>query len=194
MIWTDLQLVDQVEGWLIGADANRYAKERRIDPFATSMRDFDDVSVDLQELHAGIPLSVIDSAQRITDLRSAGLVDAERDKLGTLGTNVCEAWQRYNVANDNKFDELGRCLVLVIEAIKNKNPEYENFRNYWRNLRAFINPFQLINWWDKLIVLNYLDFERDGFAPGLIYRESGVNINEIGFDLIELVEGVREHG
>ncbi|RYD70369.1 MAG: DUF3883 domain-containing protein [Verrucomicrobiaceae bacterium] len=118
-------------------------------------------------------------------MRTAGLAAADAEELSPLGQATLAAWEKYGVATADIEDELARHLLLLLEAARLDDPTYAQFFEYWRDLRASFNPILLINNWDALYVLNYLDFRRDGFAPGDRYRTDGVKVADIEFDLDE---------
>lgn len=173
--------------WLEEAADARYVRDRRLDPFATSMRDFDDVSPNLLAIKSGSELAVNDSKQRQTDLRAAGLVSDAGDQLTPLGSATIGAWEKYGVATSQKGDELARNLLLVLEAARLKVAIYKEYSDYWADLRSFFDPAELIDNWDALYALNYLDYERSGFAPGMAYRDDSVSVASIEFDLGDYV-------
>lgn len=183
MDWKGHQDADRLRHWLEQAASGRYANDRRLDPFATSMRDFDDVTPQLVALRAGADIGTSDPRQRTTDLRNAGLVAPDADELSPLGLSTLEAWEKYGVASSSIDDELARHLLLQLEAARLGDHGYAQFFDYWRDLRANFDPIALIDNWDALYVLNYLDYRRDGFAPGDRYRSEGIGVADIEFDL-----------
>lgn len=185
MDWEGIGLGGPTLAWLESTGAGQYIRERRLDPFATSMRDFDDVSEQLSQIRTQKALIHHDSNQRMTDLRAAGLVDGTLLKayLTPLGDAVLNAWEKYSVATDSKGDELARSLLLLTAARTLKIPLYAGFFAYWAELRASFPAPSLIHNWDRLYILNYLDHEIDGYAPGTAYRDMGVSIKDISFDL-----------
>lgn len=172
--------------WLEDAAAGPYARERRLDPFATSMRDFDDVSEDLRHLGNGLEPARNDPGQRIVDLRAAELATRNPAGLSPLGQYTLDGWTRHGVANRERGNELARHVILVAEASRARIPRYELFFDYWSELRERYTPGDLINNWDALYVLNYLDFPRNGYCPGDRYHEGSELIEEIEFDLDEV--------
>lgn len=185
MDWTELGLRDRVIAWLEAAAKARYAQDRRLDPFATSMRDFDDASAHLKAIRGGNPPAMADARQRITDLKGAGLVVAGSEALTDLGAAVLAAWEKYGVDTTAKTDELARLLLMTLEAHRLGDKDFAAFIDYWLDLRAHFDPLELIDNWDSLYQLNYLDFERDGFAPGATYRDEKVPVADIEFDLAD---------
>lgn len=185
MDWTGLGLRNNVVRWLEAAAGGRYAQDRRIDPFATSMRDFDDASAHLKAIRSGVPLSLVDVRQRITDLKNAGLVVAGGGALTELGEAVIQAWERYGVDTAQKADEFPRHLLFVLEARRVGDPVVNAFLQYWSDLRTHFDAFELIDSWDALYSLNYLDVERDGFNPGATYRAEQTAVADIEFDLAD---------
>lgn len=184
MDWTGIGLREEVKDWLEAAKTDRYAYEKRLDPFATSMRDFDDVSNDLRNLRATQPLAVTDPRQRLTDLKNAGLVKSTGE-LSDLGAATLLAWEKYGVATTAKGDELPRLLLLALEARRIGDPDFAQFFDYWSDLRSHFDPLQLIHNWDALYAINYLDYERGGFSPGSVHRDEQTSASEIEFDLLD---------
>lgn len=184
MDWAALGLTDHVLRWLEAASHERYASEARLDPYATSMRDFDDVADDLRTIAAGQMPTRTRARQRVTDLRgSAGLVDASALALSALGAATLGKWDHYKIAGAGWGDELARLLVIVLEASKLNDPRYHEFQARWANLRSHFDPLQLINDWDRLYAINYLDYSRQGFTPGDVLRQEGTRVANIHFDL-----------
>jgi len=149
------------------------------------MRDFDDASAHLKAIRGGNPPAMEDARQRITDLKNAGLVVAGGQSLTDLGLAVLDAWERYGVDSNSKADELGRLLLMTLEARRIDDHDFKSFFDYWLDLRAHFDPLALIENWDALYQINYLDFEREGFSPGAAYRDDGVSVADIEFDLTD---------
>ena len=185
MDWDDVGLEARVFNWLEATSQSRQTKERRLDPFATSMRDLDDVTVNLQSIRAGEPLTHNDKVQRITDLRSTGLVQGTVDTatLTELGNATLDSWLKFGVANDSMTDEFARTLLLVFEGQRLEVETYISFVEYWSELRSSFDAYMLINNWDALFTLNYLDNSIDGFAPGSAFRDEKVPVEAIEYDL-----------
>ena len=190
MDWVDENLT-RVLDWLEQANNSRYVNERHLDPFATSMRDFDDVTQDLQYIRDRLDLERTDVTQRISDLKNARLVE-NATTLSTLGQNTLLGWEQYGVANAEIDDELARHLILLREAYELKVPNYLSFVNYWGELRQRFNHFDLIDNWDALYVLNYLDYQINDYCPGARYNQRVSPIKEIKFDLVNIAKGVDE--
>ena len=193
MEWDEDDLAKTLS-WLEQSNIDRYARERRLDPFATSMRDFDDVSADLRRLRDEVKPNRPDPEQRIVDLRGAALADTVRTALTPLGQYTLAGWERNDVASSAKEDELARHLILLAEAFRADHPLYRSFYEYWSEIRDRYSPFDLIHNWDALYTLNYLDYPRKGYSPGNLFHENSVPIQEIEFDLDELAEDEDERG
>ena len=190
MEWKRHQDADRVISWLEQTAADRYAKDKRLDPFATSMRDFDDVSPNLKDIQSGKTPEVSDIRQRITDLKSAGFVEESETRLSPLGTSTLTAWEKHEVANTEKKDELIRHLLLLLEALKLGNSDYTKFFEYWGELREYFDPMELIDNWDALYILNYLDFPRNNYFPGNCYRKENTPVSDIKFELTNFANDV----
>jgi Domain of unknown function (DUF3883) len=183
--WTGNGLKGSLAKWLEQSADQRYVRDRRLDPFATSMRDFDDVAPNLFAIRDGRKLDINDSRQRLTDLKGAGLVDENGLSLSALGSATIAAWELYNVATDRKGDECARNLLLAIEALRLSDPTYTEYYTYWGELRTHFEPLSLLDSWDTLFAINYLDAQIDGFSPGTVYRHNHVPVTEIEFDLVD---------
>jgi len=183
--WQGIGLTDEIASWLDHTGQTTATKERRLDPFATSMRDFDDVSADLASVAAKTTISHNDVKQRLADLRAAALIETPGDavSLTALGKVVLNEWAKWDIANSEKADELARTLVVYGVAFRLSAPPYEQFFSYWAELRAVFAPEALIDNWDSLFTLNYLDHRLNGFAPGDAYRDEMAPVSEIEYDL-----------
>ena len=192
MDWSATGRGAEIVNWLSEANDGRYAAEVRLDPFATSMRNFDDVTPNLADISNGRALGVNDPPQRTTDLRAARLVDEYGEQLTPLGVSVFDQWQRFGVADADIHNELGRLLVLVLEGRAHREPLYLGFPEYWAELRQRFDPFELIDNWDALYAINYLDFVRLGFRPGDLVSAAGVRPGDLDFDFSDFLDGVGE--
>ena len=185
MEWQGEELTN-VLAWLEKAGRGQYVKERRIDPFATSMRDFDDVTQDLANLEKGHEPDKNDPSQRIVDLKAAKLAAPDQVGLSPLGQNTLVGWRKHGVANRDKADELARHLILVTEANRIEETAYRNYIQYWLELRGRYDPFELMENWDALITLNYLDFTNNGYCPGSRYSKHTESLEDLRFTLGEI--------
>jgi hypothetical protein len=149
------------------------------------MRDYDDVSANLRDVERSIIIQHSDPAQRVTDLRGAALVEgvSAAPKLTQLGKKVLDGWRAYNVANSDKEDELTRTVIVYGTAQLLGVSPYTEFFAYWSELRATLDAEGLIDNWDSLFTLNYLDHRIKDFAPGDAYRDEATPITEIEYDL-----------
>ena len=92
-------------------------------------------------------------------------------------------WQARGVANADKLDETTRTLIAYGVGRQSGTPPYTEFFAYWMELRAAFDAEVLIDSWDTLWVLNYLDHRIDGFAPGDAFRDAATPVAEIEYDL-----------
>lgn len=184
MDWTGAGVSKYLPPWLEGTAADRYARERRLDPYATSMRDFDDVTPNLQAIRDGRALKLTDPTQRVADLRAAGLC-VDSATLTPFGAAVLRLWEELGVANEDIGDEFGRLLIYVYQGRAVEEPGVVQFLDYWSDLRACFDPIELIDNWDALYAINYLDFPRSKFSPGEALRESRISAPDIEFDLLD---------
>lgn len=75
MDWEGIGLANEIKAWLDETGRKKATRERRLDPFATSMRDFDDVAANLKGVEKNGTIEHSDPTQRVADLRSAGLIE-----------------------------------------------------------------------------------------------------------------------
>ena len=190
MDWSGFGVDAEIVEWLNAAARQRYSNERKLDPYATSMRDFDDVSPHLDDIRAGNQPDCKDPRQRLTDLKAAGLVSSDADELSELGQAVRNAWEKYNVNSDDLQDELGRCVLLVLEAKRLAESEYLKYLEYWEELRQLSEPEAIIDNWDALYALTYLDVEYSGFTPAEVVKSAGVDFETIKFDLADYADAI----
>lgn len=146
------------------------------------MRDFDDVTENLKSIRDISGLASNVGSQRLYDLRAAGLVMTS-GSLSALGSATLKSWEAFGIGSDNQGDELARVLIILFEAKKSNALPYEAYFDYWSELRQIFNPYDLILNWDALFALNHLDYSRNGFFPGMVYRESPLTVGDIAFDL-----------
>jgi hypothetical protein len=188
--WEGIGLADEITAWLDETGRRKATRERRLDPFATSMRDFDDVAANLEGVEKNGAIEHTDPTQRAADLRSAGLVETSDGSvvLSGLGAAVLEGWRTAGVANNDKLDETARTVIVYGTAREMAAEPYITFFVYWAELRAAFDAAALIDGWDDLFTLNYLDYRIDGFAPGDAYRDEGIRVADIVFDLDSFAE------
>jgi hypothetical protein len=183
--WEGIGLADEVLAWLKETGRRTATRERRLDPFATSMRDYDDVSANLRDIEDSISIQHSDAKQRVTDLRGAALVEgvSTAPTLTSFGKRVLDGWRAHNVANADKEDEITRTVIAYGAARSLGISPYTEFFAYWSELRATLDAERLIDNWDALFTLNYLDHRISNFAPGDAFRDEATPISEIKYDL-----------
>ena len=149
------------------------------------MRDFNDVAPQLDNLYQGKDVSHAGRpAQRLTDLRAARLVERGAAALTALGLAVRARWEHYGVADSLHDHELHRELIVLIEAQRLRDAEYEKTIAYWRELTAIFGAENLIDNWDKLFAITYLDYKHNGFSPGEILKAAKIPLADIDADLM----------
>lgn len=185
MDWDSIGLTSDVLRWLDETGKRTATRERRLDPFATSMRDFDDVAANLDRAGRNLTIVHTDPTQRVADLRSAALVETLDGpaRLTALGQAVLVGWRARGVANAEKLDETARTLIAYGIGRQLRVSPYIEFFAYWSELRAVFDAEALIDSWDALFTLNYLDHRIDSFAPGDAYRDEAIPVAEIEYDL-----------
>lgn len=190
MDWSGLGLQEHIIEWLEHAANTARVGSRHLDPFATSMRDFDDVSTDLRLIRKGAQPNRKRWGQRLTDLRGAALTRDGEIGLSKLGKAVLKAWTNYGVTNARKSDEFARHLLLLLEARRVGSERYLDFLEYWKDLRTYFDSLALISRWDALYCLTYLDHVVSEFSPGAIYRDEAIPVRDVTFDLTSYANAV----
>jgi len=165
MPWFDSLVGQPFIDWLSAYSAVAKAPSAAGDPFATSMRDLDDVSPQLRSLDSGTALIHPDSRQRLTDLRAAKLVAQSGDTLSPLGKRVLDAWTSHNVADTTYEHELPRQLILVCEALAYSEPFYCGLANYWKMNAAKYGDDALVEHWPSLYVQTQFSAKLNDFIP-----------------------------
>lgn len=191
MDWDGIGLISDVLRWLDETGKRTATRERRLDPFATSMRDFDDVAANLQRAGNNLTILHTDPTQRVADLRSAGLVETVTGpaRLTPLGEAVLAGWQMQGVATADKLDETERTLIAYGIGRQLRALPFSEYFTYWSELRAVFDAEALIDSWDALFAVNYMDHRIDGFAPGDAFRDDATPVAQIEYDLDELAVG-----
>ena len=95
MAWYDALTGAAFRDWVAEvAGGHRVHQGQRLDPFATSMRNFTKASQWLTNIRARQPLEDRGGSggQNLTDLKSAELATSEA-ALSSLGTNVLARWE-----------------------------------------------------------------------------------------------------
>ncbi|WP_321810977.1 McrB family protein [Burkholderia sp. BCC1985] len=161
MLWFDPLVGQPFIDWLRSVVEARYTPQVPGDPFATSMRDLDDVTQALASLKSGASVA----AQRVTDLRAAKLVSTGETRLSPLGEEVLESWQKFNVADGTYTNELPRQLLLVCCALSSGEPHYLGIADFWKDKCERYGADALLDNLRALYLLTYFSRRIDGFSP-----------------------------
>ena len=168
MPWFDTLFELPFIEWLRAVEAGgRYTRQVPADPFATSMRDLDDVAVNLHELNRGNAIH----PQRHTDLKAAQI--AGQGRLTDLGKGVLEGWIHHGVDNDDYAYELPRQLVLVCEALKRRNPFYQGVAEFWRDRLRRYGSSTVIDGWESSYALTFFAHSNgSAYSPLTAYERT----------------------
>lgn len=177
MTWLERMFSPEILDWLRETSrGDRYTRQLPADPFASSMRDLDDVAPHLHAIRnssGGVP------RQRITDLRAAKLV--ERDgSLSGLGERTLAGWEKFGLDNSDYRNELPRQLVLIFEALGGPvEPFYRGLAEFWDEQFAKYGTENIISGWEATYALTYLGWARNGCSPPLaLSPPSGDELSE----------------
>ncbi|MBB5880704.1 hypothetical protein GGR74_001852 [Xanthomonas arboricola] len=174
MQWLDSLFDVPFLSWLRRiSTSGRYTQQVPSDPFATSMRNLDDVADALAAVKKGIPIN----AQRATDLRAAQLVDDGR--LTPLGENVLDGWVAASVDNQIFTDELPRQLILVCESLIEGNAFYQGVVAFWRERFERYGASNIIEKWESSYVISFFANAYGGtYSPLKAYEKSSAVLPE----------------
>ena len=112
-----------------------------------------------------------DRAQRLTDLRRAGVV--EGDRLNDLGNAVVEAFRQHRAGDSSPTDGVSlltssgvlRCALLSREALKAGSVHYTRYVANWQELRRYYEALELLsNPW-LLYAFSFYNHEIEEFNP-----------------------------
>lgn len=161
MPWYSALVGEPFLNWLRAADNERYTPQVKGDPFATSMRNFDDVTPNLMSISQGVAVE----RQRMIDLRGAKLVSTDATSLSELGQATFDGWTQFGVADDKYEHELARHLILVCEALTRKEPFYVGLAKFWHEKAAKFDIDTLVERWGDLFVQSHFSKPLNGYNP-----------------------------
>lgn len=161
MPWYSALVGEPFLNWLRAAADERYTPLVKGDPFATSMRNFDDVTPNLQSISQGVAVL----KQRMIDLRGAKLVSTDENLLTELGQATLDGWTRFGIADDHYEHELPRHLILVCEALTRKEPFYVGLAKFWHEKAENFDIDTLVERWADLFVQSHFSKSLNGYDP-----------------------------
>lgn len=161
MPWYSALVGEPFLNWLRAAADERYTPLVKGDPFATSMRNFDDVTPNLQSISQGVAVL----RQRMIDLRAAKLVSTDENLLTELGEATLNGWTRFGIADDNYEHELPRHLILVCEALTRKDAFYIGLAKFWHEKAETFDIDTLVERWADLFVHSHFSKSLNGYDP-----------------------------
>lgn len=164
MSWLDSLNEVEFRRWAVEIASSRTVRQgRRLDPFATSMRDFKAVSgwLDLIASSQSLPG---DEAQHLVDLRAAGLAMADGG-LTPLGSRLRESWAAQQANDGLESHELIRCLAYIVAALNAGDESVGEMRDFWIEARDVFLPLQLLNAPETIYFISYLNKVASGYNP-----------------------------
>lgn len=172
-MWLDIATGKAMRHWIetVGGAA-KISGGRTLDPFGSSMRNFNTGGVDgvagwLAAVAAGELLAARGGAgnQAETDLRSARMLAQGSAVLTPLGDQVLQQWRAAGIDNGNSEFELPRCVIVVRVAQQLGTGRYTDMLAFWKELRALFDPTDLLASNEALYLPSYLSNAVDGFTP-----------------------------
>lgn len=186
MEWPDPLTGLAFRTWILAVTSGgRISQGQRLDPFATSMRNFTHVSDWLSKVERGEQLEERGGSgrQNVTDLRGARLLEESDVALSELGRRCLTRWRSLGIASEALVDELPRCLEVVQSARAIREPEYGAVQRFWREVRSTFDPDALFAQPEALYVLSYMNRTVDGFNPWHVIKACASGIQaDTAFD------------
>ncbi len=199
MNWHDALNGEGFKTWLVEiAGGNRILQGQTLDPFTTSMRVLKQTTSWLSQIIEDGTITGTDSQRRIDqaiiDLGSAGLVSrGDSLSVSNLGLATLESWRELNINNDSDDDELARCLILLENALLQKEEGYLEIYNFWGEIRSRFDVLELIRNPEKLYLVSYLNQSHDGYNPWrIVHVSTQIEDIQTEFDWDALREGMQE--
>jgi len=193
MAWYESLTGTAFRNWLVSvAGGGRVPQGQRLDPFATSMRDFKAVSGWLGAIEQSEPLEARGGAgrQQVTDLSAAGLIHGRDPAVLTdLGQETLRRWREVGIEDNVPEHELSRCLAVVACAMALGAPLYVKMVTFWQELRAVLGAEALLGSPHALYLVSYLNQQNDGYSPWQVLRSGGAPIpgEHIDWDAVAAV-------
>ena len=180
MPWADGINGESLGRWLeeAGSGGRNRLSIRRLGFHATSMRDLDDVPAQLAALAADQPLQHNDVRQRLVDLRAWGLVRDGNSDLTPLGLAVNDQWIQFEIS-DREAEELARELIVILEALRLRIPQYLEAMAFWQELATTFGAKALLRNWTKLFLLSNLSATHNGYSPLRALTAARVNVSDL---------------
>ncbi len=181
MNWNEILTGERFESWISAKLASdRVSQGVRLDPFATSMRDFGSAASNLKLLSLGNALPQRGGAgnQVRTDLSAAMLVSGGTDGTGltSLGDSVLKEWERIGVADSSSEHELARCIGILGCALAERSEPYLNMITFWKEIRAVSSFEDVIQQPDFLYLVSFLNTTIDEFNPWHVLKAAKLSL------------------
>ena len=181
MNWNTVITGESFERWIqTKLTPEKIPQGQRLDPFATSMRDFTAASGNLRLVKQGDPLPDRGGGgnQARTDLAAAMLVTGgtEDVALTEFGRSVLTQWEEVCVADSLAEHELARLMIVMHLGLAKTIPIYYAMAKFWDEIMASIPFADAIQNPEFLYLASFLNSEVDGFNPWAVCRDSALEI------------------
>lgn len=193
MNWRTVITGESFENWVKKKLASQTVSQgSRLDPFATSMRNFKSASENLTCVRSGKALPVRGGSgnQARTDLAAAGLVTSGSGEvqLTEFGEAVLRLWETLEVNNDEGRHELVRCLVVAGLGVASGVSPYVEIARFWREIMEVESSISdVIRNPEFLYLASFLNSEVDDFNPWRVSNELNLGIKSATRnDLVEI--------
>lgn len=146
--------------------AIRLSPGQTLDPFGSSMRTLStQAKVWMTAFRKGEELEgERRESQALSDLRSAGLIEAGSNSLTLLGDTVLDRWEQVALS-DGFENELPLAVALLLEALGRGIEQYCDRLAFWWDIRSLYDVDKLLGDEETLLLLPYLNQTRAGFNP-----------------------------
>jgi len=183
MVWFPKINSQAFKDWLIIVGTPKITREgRRLDPFGSSLRK-------LNKLHAWlIEIQQTGTVDRGTqrsndqarmDLAGVKLLEPGGFTISTLGNLALKDFTTFNIPPDDANFEVHRALIILNHAIRLKIKQYQNYFDYWKELRATFTYTHLVSTPEHLYFFTYFNRSENNYNPYDALK--GFKLNDTAF-------------
>ena len=185
MNWFNKINSNAFKDWIISCGSgNAISQGKRLDPFGSSMRKFNNAHSWMHQLNENSIL-VLQTSRAIDqakiDLKSSQLIDSSTNLLSNLGRQTYSDWVLYSIPPSNADYEIHRCFLLCRNALQLRTILYKEFFLFWKELRDQYSFNHLISSPELLYFFSYFNKDYNSFNPYNVMK--GLNMNDTDFSI-----------
>lgn len=183
MIWFSKINSEALKDWIIAFGSGSAIRPGRpLDPFGSSMRKFNNAHTWMKQVadHGTLNLSTPRATdQAKIDLRSCHILDSSNISFSALGKLTYNDWSRYLIPEGDADYEIHRCLLLLKNGLKLKDKLYNDYVEFWRELRELFSFNHLVSTPEHLYFFSYFNKVNQRYNPYEVIR--GLKMNDADF-------------